>query len=113
MDTKLFARIGAVAFVAVAITMTALQLREEPVRAVPEVVDVTDPDSDPLADQLRRCNAMGEAAARDPDCHAAWAEKQRRFLGKTRQAESPPHPSAEDPVSPAPTTSSTSPNGEL
>ena len=30
MDTKLFARIGAGAFVAVALTMTALQLREDP-----------------------------------------------------------------------------------
>ncbi|MFX8860458.1 hypothetical protein ABTM70_20275, partial [Acinetobacter baumannii] len=47
MDAKLFARIGAVAFVAIAITMSALQLREERVSAVPEVVDVTDPDSDP------------------------------------------------------------------
>ena len=86
MDTKLFARIGAIAFVAIAITMTALQLREEPVRAVPEVVDVTDPDSDALPEQLRQCSAMGEAAARDPICHAAWAEKRRRFFGKAVKA---------------------------
>ncbi|PAL19863.1 putative entry exclusion protein TrbK-alt [Sphingopyxis sp. GW247-27LB] len=86
MDTKLFARVGAIAFVGVAITMTALQLREEPVRAVPEVIDVTDPDSDPLPELLRQCNAMGEAAARDPICHAAWTEKRRRFLGKDRHA---------------------------
>ncbi|MDO7837230.1 putative entry exclusion protein TrbK-alt [Sphingobium sp. HBC34] len=112
MDTKLFARIGAVAFVAVAITMTALQLREEPVRAVPEVVDVTDPDSDPLADQLRQCNAMGEAAARDPDCHAAWAEKQRRFLGKTRQAEPAPQTSGENSVLPRAAATDAAPQGE-
>lgn len=89
MDTKLFARIGAVAFVAIAITMSALQLREERVPPVPEVVDVTDPDSDPLPEQLRQCNAMGEAATRDPICHAAWAEKRRRFLGSKSEAGNP------------------------
>lgn len=89
MDAKLFARIGAVAFVAIAITMSALQLRKERVSAVPEVVDVTDPDSDPLPEQLRQCNAMGEAAARDPICYAAWAEKRRRFLGVKGEASRP------------------------
>lgn len=112
MDTKLFARIGAVAFVAVAITMTALQLREEPVRVVPEVNEVTDPDSDPLADQLRQCNAMGEAAARDPGCHAAWAEKRRRFLGKTGRAEPVPQPSGESPVVPRAVAPNLAPQGE-
>lgn len=112
MDTKLFARIGAVAFVAVAITMTALQLREEPVRAVPEVIDVTDPDSDPLPEQLRLCNAMGEAAARDPVCHAAWAEKRRRFLGKTGRAEPAPQPSGESSVVPQAVASNAAPQGE-
>lgn len=89
MGAKLFARIGAVAFVAIAITMSALQLREERVPAVPDVVDVTDPDSDPLPERLRQCNAMGEAAARDPICHAAWAEKRRRFLGAKGEASAP------------------------
>lgn len=89
MDAKLFARIGAVAFVAIAITMSALQLREERVPPVPEVVVVTDPDSDPLPEQLRQCNAMGEAASRDPICHAAWAEKRRRFLGNKGEAREP------------------------
>lgn len=89
MDAKLFARIGAVAFVAIAITMSALQLREERVSALPEVVDVTDSDSDPLPEQLRHCKAMGEAAARDPICHAAWAEKRRRFLGTKAEVSGP------------------------
>lgn len=112
MDTKLFARIGAVAFVAVAITMTALQLREEPVRAVPEVIDVTDPDSDPLSEQLRLCNAMGEAAARDPVCHAAWAEKRRRFLGMTGRAEPAPQPSGENTLAPSAAASNAASEGE-
>lgn len=112
MDTKLFARIGAVAFVAVAITMTALQLREEPVRTVPEMIDVTDPDSDPLPERLRQCNAMGEAAARDPVCHAVWAEKRRRFLGKTGRTEPAPQPSGESSVAPSSAASNAAPQGE-
>jgi conjugative transfer region protein TrbK len=112
MDTKLFVRIGAVGFVAVAITMTALQLREEPIRVGPDVIEVTDPKSDPLPAQLRLCNAMGAAAAHDPICRAAWAEKRRRFLGKTRQAEPAPQPSGESSLVPRATAPDVAPQGE-
>ena len=81
MDTKLFARIGAGAFVAIALTMSVLQLREERPEALPEVITVFEPDGDPLPAQLRACAAMGELALSSPDCRAAWAEKRRRFLG--------------------------------
>lgn len=81
MDTKLFARIGAGAFVAIALAMTALQLREGPVRPVPEIEYVTDDEGDPLDAMLRDCAAMGEQALEVPACLAAWAEKRRRFLG--------------------------------
>lgn len=81
MDTRLFARIGAGAFVAVALTMTVLQLREEPEVPPTEVMTVWEPDGDPLPAQLRACSAMGEMALSSPDCRAAWAEKRRRFLG--------------------------------
>ena len=81
MDTKLFARIGAGAFVAVALTMSVLQLREERPEPLPEVITVFEPDGDPLPGQLRACAAMGELALSSPDCRAVWAEKRRRFLG--------------------------------
>ncbi|PKB14293.1 conjugative transfer region protein TrbK [Novosphingobium kunmingense] len=81
MDTKLFARIGAGAFVAIALTMSVLQLREERPEPLPEVITVFEPDGDPLPGQLRACAAMGEIALSSPDCRAAWAEKRRRFLG--------------------------------
>ena len=90
MDTKLFARIGAIAFVAVAITMTALTLREEPRPAVPEVITGFEPDSDPLPGVLRQCAAMGEAATTSRICIDAWAEKRRRFLGDPRKIEQSP-----------------------
>lgn len=80
MDTRLFARIGAVAFVAIALTMTALSLREER-PSVRETVTMFEPDGDPLPAQLKACNEMGELALSSPDCRAAWAEKRRRFLG--------------------------------
>jgi conjugative transfer region protein TrbK len=81
MDTKLFARVGAVAFVAIALTMTALTLREGPEAARPETITVWEPDGDPLLAQLKACNEMGELALSSPDCRVAWTEKRRRFLG--------------------------------
>lgn len=95
MDSKLFARIGAVAFVAIALTMTALSLREEP--SVPaETVTMFEPDGDPLPAQLRSCSAMGELALSSPDCRAAWAEKRRRFLGSASDINAATTPTTED-----------------
>jgi conjugative transfer region protein TrbK len=93
VDTKLFARIGAGAFVAVALTMTALQLREEPKAAPTETITVLEPDEDRLPAQLRACSAMGELAVSSPDCRAVWAEKRRRFLGLEPKV-SPSEPAA-------------------
>lgn len=81
MESKTIARVGAIAFVAIAITMTALQLRDAPKPAPPDaVVTVMEPDGDPLPAVLRDCAALGEAGARDRGCLAAWAESRRRFL---------------------------------
>lgn len=81
MDTKLFARIGAGTFVAIALTMSVLGLREERPAPLPEVITVFEPDGDPLPAQLRACAAMGELALSSLECRAVWAEKRRRFLG--------------------------------
>ena len=81
MDSKLFARIGAGAFVAVALTLSLLQLREERTEPRPEIITVLEPDGDPLPAILRACSDMGELALSSPDCREAWAEKRRRFLG--------------------------------
>lgn len=89
MDTKLFARIGAGAFVAIALTMSVLQLREERPAPLPEIITVWEPDGDPLPAQLRACLAMGELALSSPDCRAAWAEKRRRFLRREGEASDP------------------------
>ena len=86
MDTKLFARIGAIVFVAIAITVTVLQLREERKPEHIEVVNVDEPDGDPLPEMLRLCSELGQVAETTNECRQAWAEKRRRFLGADRAA---------------------------
>lgn len=81
MDGKLLARIGAAAFVGIAIAMTLVQLREEPEPRVEPVATVRVPDGDPLVARLRACSQLGELAPSSPDCQAVWAEKRRRFFG--------------------------------
>ena len=81
VDSKLLARIGAIVFVAIAITMTAIEMARspEPMREAPvSVAEI--PAADPLLIELRRCQSLGQAGASDPDCLRAWAENRRRFL---------------------------------
>jgi conjugative transfer region protein TrbK len=96
VDTKLLARIGAIIFVAIAITMTAIQLRETPkAGADPELVMIDEPDADPLRAEVVRCSRIGEAGASDPACLRAWAENRRRFLAPgARPKERMPAPSS-------------------
>ena len=84
MDGKLFARMGAIVFVAVAVTATAIEMNrkeEEPTSAA--VLPVQDTLADPLRAGQRRCQLLGEAAARDTECLRVWAETRDRFLGVT------------------------------
>ena len=81
MGSKLLARIGAVIFIAIAITMTAIEMSRapEPPRAASAAVADTSA-TDPLLIELGRCQSIGAAGASDPDCLRAWAENRRRFL---------------------------------
>ncbi|MGD9738989.1 MAG: putative entry exclusion protein TrbK-alt [Bauldia sp.] len=84
MDGKLLARLGAIVFVAVAITATAIEMtrkEEEPAGQV--LRPVRDTPADPLREAQRRCQLLGEAAARDTECLRTWAETRDRFLGVT------------------------------
>jgi conjugative transfer region protein TrbK len=90
MDGKLFARIGAIVFVAVAVTATAIEMtrkEEEPPAAAARPVQ--DTSIDPLRAGQRRCQLLGEAAGRDPECLRVWAETRDRFLGVTAAPASP------------------------
>ena len=91
MDGKMLARLGAVVFVAVAITATAIELsrKGEELPARPERPAGTS-SADPLRDELRRCQRLGEAATRDPACLRAWADNRERFLAPGSSPAVPP-----------------------
>ncbi|PVA08688.1 conjugal transfer protein TrbK [Pelagivirga sediminicola] len=82
MEGKTLVRIGAVVFVAFAITATVIELTrdEEPARPAPAPAFA--PSVDPLRAEQRRCQQLGEAAVRDTECLAVWAETRDRFLGR-------------------------------
>jgi conjugative transfer region protein TrbK len=83
MDGKTFARLGAVIFIAVALTAMAIGMARPPERATPAPARPTELVRDPLREDQRRCQHLGEVAARDEECLRVWAETRRRFLGQT------------------------------
>ncbi|WP_157016606.1 putative entry exclusion protein TrbK-alt [Mesorhizobium xinjiangense] len=86
MEGKNLARIGAIVFVAFAITAAVIEMtrKDEPGR--PASTPALAPSADPLRADQRRCQQMGEAAANDPECLRVWAETRDRFLGRTPPA---------------------------
>ncbi|RTM08824.1 MAG: conjugal transfer protein TrbK [Hyphomicrobiales bacterium] len=81
MDGKMLARLGAVVFVAVTVTATAIELtRKEDRPSASSVGRTGTANADPLRGELIRCRELGEAGARDPTCLRTWAENRRRFL---------------------------------
>ena len=83
MDGKMLARLGAVVFVAIALTVTAIDMARKDAPSALRPASALQPPADPLRESLRRCQQLGEAAASDADCLAAWAESRDRFLGRT------------------------------
>jgi conjugative transfer region protein TrbK len=88
MDGKMLARLGAVVFVAFAIIATVIDVtRKEATPIEVSVPPVVAPSSDPLHDELIRCQLLGEAGAHDDACLRAWAENRRRFLAPDARPE--------------------------
>jgi conjugative transfer region protein TrbK len=94
MNGKMFARLGAVVFVAVAITATAIEMNRKEETPEPWASGrAAQTQTDPLRDELIRCQVLGEAGPRDPSCLRAWAENRNRFLAPgARPAERLPEP---------------------
>lgn len=90
MESKVLARIGAIIFVAFAVTATVVDYLREDVPAPALAAPSLQPPPDPLREDQRRCQQMGEAAAHDAGCLAVWAETRDRFLGRGSE-----HPRAE------------------
>ena len=90
MDGKILVRLGAVAFVAIAIVAMVTEIKRSADRQDGFAAE-TRPvrKRDPLDTELSRCSSLGEAGSRDPLCLKAWAENRRRFLGQMNPAASP------------------------
>lgn len=87
MDGKTLARLGALVFVALAATVTAIEMTRKDERPNnPPTQMGSRPERDPLDAELARCGALGEAGARDPACLKAWSDNRRRFLGADERA---------------------------
>jgi conjugative transfer region protein TrbK len=85
MDGKMLARLGAVVFVAIALTVAAIdRTRQEDATPVARSASGIEPPVDPLRAEQRRCQQLGEAAAGDAECLRVWAETRDRFLGRDR-----------------------------
>ncbi|TGY88801.1 conjugal transfer protein TrbK [Marinicauda algicola] len=83
MDGKMLARLGAVIFIAFAITATAIEMTRKDDAPTRRPAPVLEPSRDPLREGQRRCQQLGEAAANDAECLRVWAETRDRFLGRT------------------------------
>jgi conjugative transfer region protein TrbK len=85
VNSKLFARVGAGAFVAIAITMAVLTYREEPAPQRADIVTVPDENPDDSKATLAFCSELGLEAASVDICNDAWAVERRRFLGQAER----------------------------
>ncbi|WP_449257241.1 putative entry exclusion protein TrbK-alt [Bosea sp. (in: a-proteobacteria)] len=82
MDSKMLARLGAVIFVAVAITAAVVEMtRKDDAPAGPSA-RIIEPARDPLREGQRRCQQLGQQAASDAECLRVWAETRDRSLGR-------------------------------
>ncbi len=72
-------RAAGFAFVAAAIVAAAVHF-ERVARGVRSQAAGATASADPLASELRRCQALAMAAKDDAACEAAWAENRRRFF---------------------------------
>jgi conjugative transfer region protein TrbK len=82
-----------VGFVAVAATIvaTAVHFHHEQIGTSDRVDSAAaSVQSNPLARELARCQAIGMAAKDDAACEAAWAENRRRFFTYRQPTEASP-----------------------
>ncbi|MBB3773314.1 conjugative transfer region protein TrbK [Angulomicrobium tetraedrale] len=82
MDGALLARLGAVIFVAIACTAAVVEMSREEKAPEPSPIWTVEAARDPLRDEQRRCQQLGEAAAQDTVCLKVWAQTRDRFLGR-------------------------------
>lgn len=89
MDGKMLARLGAIIFVAIAITATAIEMTRKEEAPAASPASLQEPERDPLREGQRRCQQLGQKAAEDSECLRVWAESRDRFLGRSPAPSSP------------------------
>ena len=89
MDSKMLARLGAVVFVAVAITAAVVEMTRKDEAPAGPLAPIVEPARDPLREGQRRCQQLGATAASDGECLRVWAETRDRFLGRSAPPVSP------------------------
>ena len=92
------ARAVGFALVAIAIVAATLHFREAPSRPRDQAASPA-ATSDPLSDELKRCQLLASEAKDDAACEAAWAANRRRFFSyrPTPNATTPPAASTKSP----------------
>ena len=89
MHDPFWPRVLAILLLAVAMTVTVIRLQKTGDLPEPPGLEQLTFPTDSLRMEQRRCQQMGESAAKDEKCLGVWAETRDRFLGR-----------APDPVAP-------------
>lgn len=90
MDGTMLVRLGAIVFIAFAITAGVIEVtRDSPPPVATPAAPPIERASNPLRDAQRRCQELGEAASANPECLRVWAETRDRFLGRAPAPASP------------------------
>lgn len=82
MDGKMLARLGAVVFIAIAVTAAIVEMVRTELPQAETTMRAIEPLRDPLREGQRRCQRLGPKAADDTECLRVWAETRDRFLGR-------------------------------
>jgi len=91
LDIGTASRVVGLMALAATIVATAVHFRHDQIGAGGSVGSAaTSVQSNPLARELARCQAIGMAAKDDAACEAAWAENRRRFFTYRQPMEASP-----------------------
>jgi conjugative transfer region protein TrbK len=82
MNPMIIARTAAVIVLAGAVLACALEWAQRNRTPAPSTATAQD-NTDPLADELSRCKALGAEAANGAACKIAWSQNRARFLARS------------------------------
>lgn len=84
-DTSMFKKLAVLIAIVGCLTAIAANYlqRRSPPPAIILSPETHSSKTAPLANELRRCQQLGEAATRDTQCLQVWRESRDHFLGKS------------------------------